>query len=527
MSKEYIQIYLRELSEFNFVDFCSFTYGKLSDTEIVKILTILKNRRIIVQCRSKREAEAIKEDFGYNVTDDTEDYSEINPEVPQMFVVKYVGIIILKNIVLRCYPKYIWLKEGENYLNIDKSLKSIMKVLEKYNHRKNGRKENIYAVADTEYKSNFDYLSLVIFFLNDYMENNIYYNQKDMLAFNGQGNVSWIETVNSIDAVISDGNPVYVDFYTEEIEDDDNDYFKRLHMAILKECSEILESANLFDIFSIEGDFYFDIEIEELGDKDYIKDRIKKEMNVQFITRKLELLERMYQYIDNNDKIEKEFECSIFGTSNFYTVWEDVCQYVFASKLESRLDDTIFEHCINKNKLVSEEFTSEEIKKYGIDELWKILKHKTVKDMIRKPLWVVNKSLVCHSARKTYIPDLLQISYKNGKCHIHILDAKYRNLVLNDKTVDNAPGVEEITKQYMYHLSMRKFIDCIKADEIKITNSFLFPSNEVKSFHNCGWAEIECLSELSLPHIEAIKLPADKMLQYYLEDNTVMNITDV
>ena len=56
-----------------------------------------------------------------------------------------------------------------------------------------------------------------------------------------------------------------------------------------------------------------------------------------------------------------------------------------------------------------------------------------------------------------------------------ILDAtKYYNLDLKDDNLVGQPGLESITKQYLYELAYKKFI---KDNEFNnVVNAFLFPS---------------------------------------------------
>ena len=77
-----------------------------------------------------------------------------------------------------------------------------------------------------------------------------------------------------------------------------------------------------------------DEEIANFGDKDYILDRIIKELNIQFNTRKQILLKTLYAYIANSSTLD-DLDCfSMFGTNSFNLVWEKVCAEVLDNQLQ-------------------------------------------------------------------------------------------------------------------------------------------------------------------------------------------------
>ena len=100
------------------------------------------------------------------------------------------------------------------------------------------------------------------------------------------------------------------------------------------------------------------------------------------------------------------------------------------------------------------------------------------------------------------------------------MDAKYYKLKFDEKNLSGQPGLESITKQYLYELAFNEFIEKYRFKGVK--NAFLLPkySGEIE---NIGIAKIEILSNLNLEDIQIIMLPADKINQYYL-DNKKMSI---
>lgn len=524
---KYILKYVQESEIFSFgklkADLSELSNREIDDTELLNILALLKNKHVVVQYRSEEEKLSYKDDFDYDgLNYDELDFSQIDPSKEQYFVFRYVGIIIVNRYVFKCFPKYIQ-KSSFNKDRIDKCLKEIIDVLKKYN----SRQERLFADTYSNSDNDFDLLSMAIFFLNDYLENGIYFNQKSIMEINGEGNINWAQTIDQIDAIITDRGPVYVEFYTEAEEEDDNDYFKRLHLYIISCCANLLESADLFDVLSLEGNFDFEIDKDSLGDDNYILEKIQKEINVQFVTRKLGLLEKMYTFIAQRNSIDKEYELSIYGTSHFHTVWEDVCKDVLNNQLDQELRYLPCQSKLDYFKLANIRY------KWAKDSDKRIravrrLKETRLDKLIEKPVWHVSGSIQTYEGDKTYIPDLLQLYMEDDILHFNILDAKYRTFMLDNQCLKNAPGVEEITKQYLYQLVFLDLIDSYKVEKqnIKITNSLLFPG-DFDTMRNLGSVEIKVMHNIPLENINAVRIPASKIYKLYISNHKIRCLQEI
>lgn len=75
------------------------------------------------------------------------------------------------------------------------------------------------------------------------------------------------------------------------------DYFKRLHECILTECSNQLRQAQLENLFGIETVELSEEILDDFGDREYLLERISKELNVQFNTHRQILLKTLYAYV--------------------------------------------------------------------------------------------------------------------------------------------------------------------------------------------------------------------------------------
>ena len=75
------------------------------------------------------------------------------------------------------------------------------------------------------------------------------------------------------------------------------------------------------------------------------------------------------------------------------------------------------------------------------------------------------------------------------------------------------PGIESVTKQYLYQLAYQKFICDHRFTSVK--NCFLMPT-ENKEVEDKGKVSMEMLSDLGLQDIQVRNLPANMAFEHYL-----------
>lgn len=392
-----------------------------------------------------------------------------------MYVFTFVGVIVVAGRVLKCYPKYL--------LNVDQpknELRQVLKVLEKYN-----TKEQIVRIFNDSSESNaFNLLAVLLFLLQDYYENGVYSNTEDIIESNGAGEILWDKTINETFTLLSNNRPYYIDLQTKKRVTDDYDYFKRLHECILTKASEELKDAELLDLFEITGVDLTDEKLDDFGEGEYILYRIEKELNTQFNTRKQLLLKTIYAYIAHSGSLYDTDCLSLFGTNSFNLVWEGICANIMDNQLEVRLG------ALQLPMPLKPEY----------DRKQKLI------ELIEKPMW----SVTGKTAADTLIPDLISISDDQ----FIIFDAKYYNAQLEPGVAPKGqPGIESVTKQYLYQLAYQKFISDHGFSVLK--NCFLMPT-ENKEIEDHGEASMEMLSSLGLQNIKVRFLPADMVYDYYL-----------
>jgi len=391
------------------------------------------------------------------------------------YVFTFVGVIVVAGRVLKCYPKYLLHSDQPK-----EELRQVLKVLEKFN-----TKEQIVRMFnDSSESSAFNLLAVLLFLLQDYFENGVYSNTEDIIESNGSGEILWDKTINETFIMLSNNRPYYTDLQTKKRITDDFDYFKRLHECILTKASDELRDAELLDLFEIIGVDLTDEELDDFGNEEYILYRIEKELNTQFNTRKQLILKTIYTYIDHSGSLYDTDCLSLFGTNSFNLVWEGICSDIMDNQLNVRLGALKLPIPL----------------KAGYDKQQRLI------DLIEKPLWTITGK----SANETLIPDL--VSIKDDQ--FIIFDAKYYNAQLEHGRVPKSqPGIESVTKQYLYQLAYRKFINDHGFNTVK--NCFLMPTENVE-IEDRGEVSMEMLSNLGLQNIKVRFLPAKTVYEYYL-----------
>lgn len=444
-----------------------------SSEKVVSIIKKLKEFGVLKSVHASDEqremSELIEKDI--EITDVEVDENEL------LYVFTFVGVIVVGQRVLKCYPKYI-LKNKQP----EKELKEIIKVLEKFN----SKEQIIRMINESSEGSSFNILAVLLFLIQDYFENGIYSNSEMVIESNGTGEILWDKTINDSFAVLSDCRPYYVDLQTKKRIENEYDYFRRLHECVLSKASKELREAGLLDLFGITEIDLSDENMDEFGEDDYILYRINNELNVQFNTRKQLVLKTLYTYISHKGGLY-DSECfSMFGTNSFNLVWERVCADILNNQLDSELKEL--------------HLPDQVFKKHP--------KIQKLRELIEKPFW----SATGMRADDTLIPDIVTI--KDGK--FFIFDAKYYNTRLeNGKSPACQPGIESVIKQYLYQLAYRDFITDVGITCVE--NCFLLPiEDQQEKAIDKGYVSLGFLNTLGLADIKIRYISATTAYNCYL-----------
>ena len=391
------------------------------------------------------------------------------------YVFLFVGILIVASRIIKCYPKYLC-----NVDNPIKELQVVCKVIEKYS----SKEQIIYMLNDYTGNSSFNLLAVLLFLMHDYFENGIYNNSKNIFETNGSGEVFWDKTTNETFSILSNNRPYYIEIQTKKRVNNDFDYFKRLHECILTLISKELMEADLLSLFELTPIELTDECLTEFGDREYILYRLENELNIQFNTRKQLVLKGIYSYIKHGGQLDYRDGFSFFGTNSFNLVWECVCSEILNNQLNMTLGQLRLPITLNKE--------------YNLQT--KLI------NLIEKPFW----SIINEEAKDTFTPDLITICNNQ----FYIFDAKYYTPNFKPGELPKGqPGIESISKQYLYQLAYKKFIDAHGFEGVK--NCFLLPTEE-DTIIDLGEVSMKMFSNLGLENIKVRCIPANIAYDYYL-----------
>ncbi len=474
-----ISEFVREQKRYTQQDLCRIFQCR--EEQAVSIIRRLKEYGVLKSVR----ASITQKDMSDLVVEDIEVADVEAGEEDYLYVFTFVGVITVAGRVLKCYPKYLL-----SNIQPKDELRQVLKVLEKYN----SREQIIRMFNESNESSSFNLLAVLLFLLSDYYENGAYSNTAEIVESNGSGEILWDKTINETFSLLSNHRPYYVDLQTKKRINDEYDYIRRLHECVLTNASRELQDADLLDLFEITGVDLSDEDIDDFGEKNYILYRIESELNVQFNTRKQLVLKTLYAYIAQSGNLNDTDALSMVGTNSFNLVWESVCADIMDNKLNTPLGSLplplpLKDRYNRRDRLV---------------------------DIIEKPFW----SAAGKTAEDSLIPDLVSIS----EDQFIIFDAKYYTPVLEPgKTPASQPGIESVTKQYLYQLAYQDFI----ADHgfRFVRNCFLMPS-ESDEITDMKTVSMEMLSNLGLEPIEVRLIPAAVAYEYYLSGRK-MDITEL
>lgn len=409
----------------------------------------------------------------------------------------FVGVILLDDLLLFCYPKYIDLDSRKESDKIFEKFKTIIKVIEKYNQKE----QLVYLYNGEDESKQFNRHAISLHIINDYFENGLYSNQQEVIEQNGDGEILWNKTINETFAYIKNNTPYYLDFYTRDNTENDFDYIRRLHAAIVSKCSQDLNQNRLLELFSLQEAELTGENISDFGDEDYIKYRLERELKNQFVTKKQSLLKTLYTYISEQNSNQSDSSFSLYGTNAFNLVWEAACGSMFCNMYNSswtvkKLENS---HLIDSN-------------------YEKPLSSKRISDFIEKPEWKICEQNVQYDG--DLIPDIVTLRKENsGNTAIYILDGKYYLLSIQNGKLYGNPGIQDVIKQYAYNAALKSFIDEFSIGEI--ANAFLIPALESETEENPNYGEVPYWSAQhssfnELPSVQVIKLRAEKVWNFYL-----------
>lgn len=478
-------VYIRELRRYTKLELSNL-FPKINSNQLTVFIRKLRAYGILKSV--KRDSGTL--DLSELVSLDNSFIDGIDDSNSSYYIFNYVGVIYIDGYLLCCYPKYLFTYDSiEDKSSCRNLLKQVLKVL----HRYNTNSQSIQLYSEDNKSSSVSRISMIMALLDDYFQNGLYFNTQNVHEFNGDGEINWNRTINFIHPLWQEGDPYYLNFWTRRNTIDDKSFIQRIHECLLTICSRELEEISLLDLLDINSVYLTELSLNDLGTRDYLLWRITNELNLEFNSRKQYVLKLMAALLNDSSSMIGEDNIDLFGTTSFNLVWETVCAEVFDNKLTIPLSDLPLSTV-----------------KIPLNTLG--VKPRTLKDLIERPNWISIDGAVAFS--DTLKPDLISVERHENVCSFVILDAKYYTMRIESNKVEGQPGVGDVTKQYLYQLAYKDFIELNGIQEVK--NCFLMPT-EKDEIVSVGNVHMEMLGKVGLEKIQVRELPASRMFDYYLQ----------
>lgn len=478
-------VYIRELRRYTKLELSNL-FPKINSNQLTVFIRKLSAYGILKSV--KRDSGTL--DLSELVSLDNSFIDGIDDSNSSYYIFNYVGVIYIDGYLLCCYPKYLFTYDSiEDKSSCRNLLKQVLKVL----HRYNTNSQSIQLYSEDNKSSSVSRISMIMALLDDYFQNGLYFNTQNVHEFNGDGEINWNRTINFIHPLWQEGDPYYLNFWTRRNTIDDKGFIQRIHECLLTICSRELEEISLLDLLDINSVYLTELSLNDLGTRDYLLWRITNELNLEFNSRKQYVLKLMAALLNDSSSMIGEDNIDLFGTTSFNLVWETVCAEVFDNKLTIPLSDLPLSTV-----------------KIPLNTLG--VKPRTLKDLIERPNWTSIDGAVAFS--DTLKPDLISVERHENVCSFVILDAKYYTMRIESNKVEGQPGVGDVTKQYLYQLAYKDFIELNGIQEVK--NCFLMPT-EKDEIVSVGNVHMEMLGKVGLEKIQVRELPASRMFDYYLQ----------
>lgn len=384
------------------------------------------------------------------------------------FKFSFVGLISLESKFLVFLPKYLIYIDTMSNIQKENEIKLILKVLMKYAQNV-VLEEGVSFLTFDSLNESFSLLALVEYIINDYLEYGLYSNEVNEYEYNGDGDISWENTVENELVYRSNKQYIYLDYITNLTYSDDNSYISQLHKMIINKSLVFMKKISFLELFDFPN-ITFNIDENALGHDSFQIKKIDNEMSVSFSQRKVKLLQVMKLFIENEITSLGNRNEFFYGTSYFNMVWEKVCSEVIQN------DKRLFEN------------------------------------LIPKPMWQKKTPLVIKSASKTLNPDILK-SINND---FFIFDAKYYKPIFNnDKLVSGHPGVEDVSKQFLYELAFKHL-------GFSNYNIFVYPIYD-EEIRVDGKVTFDLFTGLDLCDIYLLQFNPHQVFRMYLEEEVFDN----
>lgn len=389
------------------------------------------------------------------------------------YQINFVGLVAYKEVVVSVLPKYA--RFDDETVKLTKTI-TLVKVLKKY--EKSRTKEidsDFFPLHENAATPNI--LGLVDYFLKDFIYQGYYEREIEEIVDDGGDYISWEDTIAEISPYFINKRPYYLNTKNVEYRNDESSVVTAIHQCIIfesyKRYSKILGYAltNVITPYT---------NLESLGDKSFLLNVIRRELQNAYNDRSIKLLQAMMAYISGNYASHNEV-LDLFGTRDFEYVWEKVCGTIFNNQkkqYENKIPTAKWENYYNLS---------------------------------------INDSAPLN-------PDILSEHESDYNNYLLILDAKYYSITPANKGFLRTPGINDIAKQHLYEMIFKPHFE-----NYDIVNALLFPSDKIEETYEIfGRVCLDFLGQnpISLVFINT-KIAYDLyLMDYHLTENIMTKLCD-
>lgn len=482
-----LSVYIQEQKYYSEQELCQLFAG-LPKEKIISIWQSLQEKGLVKIVKK----EAVDKDLTELAQEDVVEKASEAVLQDCRFVCNFVGVIMVQDVALKCYPKYIASSDG-----LLEKMCLVIQVLHKYRNRKQDL--NFF---DIDANQRFNLLTVMLALLFDYYQYGLYTKEQIIREINGNGEILWEPTVNKSLVLFNHGRPIYTELITRKRVSDEESFIRRVHAWVLRDCSERLAKAELLDLFGLNPVEEECCELEELGEKEYLVKRLQQEMYSQFNTRKQQLIQLLRAYIEEDSLRSETSGITVYGTRKFEMVWQEACAWALENVLEKtslELGIAVQGNFADKGRIA-------------------------LNGIIEKPSITLQGATDGEYGKgegNLLKPDIVTLAKEGDAWRMDIYDAKYYLAHVDEKgKLQNLPGIGDITKEFLYELVYREYR---LAHGITMgRNAFVFPmENSRNVFLRKGEIRMRMFENLGLRPIDLLFADARTIFECYVKGRRV------
>lgn len=419
---------------------------------------------------------------------DISELLEVAPEGEPMLAFNFCGLVLAGGCLIHVYPKY--LPPG---IQPEKAFWLAMRALQHYrNHRcqKLSRSER--------QATGGDFFSTVLALLADYRLHGLYRVADDEIEINGQGETDWQRTLERHQPAFIDTpqgrRPLYMERETIRRRTDEENFFRLVQMACLNECAALVRTLGLTQLVNVQGVRFPGIKAP--GSRHYMLRRLRQELGRQFSEQRRTVLQLLMLYIERRGGQAQKSSVIFYGTNAMAAVWEEAVRVVFSDQLHTRIRDMAALPAARRASCPQ--------------------RHKLLIDIIGRPCWTSPAGEDIFT--DTLIPDTVAVTADS----FIIYDAKYYTPHLSGRRLTGQPGLESVTKQYLYQMAYADFLQYFTIPQVQ--NVFLMPLRHIAGgpfARRFASVHFPLLEQYTQTPLRALLIDADELWRAYVENRRI------